>query len=154
SYSYSYPTRKEKRHPTANQWNMSAHDFPYITASGSPSELGHQAGRAARDLIHGFLGYNLRSAGVPEKRSHAEILDRVRFFEPMFREHCQALLEEVRGLAEGAEVSYEEALLLQIRGEIRAVPEGACTAFAIAGRGTDTGQVMIGQNSDIPAEME
>jgi isopenicillin-N N-acyltransferase-like protein len=133
---------------------MSALEFPFIVASGSPFEMGRQHGAAAREIIHRFLAFNLRGAGVPARRSRAEVLERVRFFEPLFREHCPALLEEVRGLAEGAGLSYEEALLLQIRGEVNAVPEGGCTAFAISGRGTATGQVLIGQNSDVDAEME
>src|SRR5947207_14724142 len=113
---------------------MSATEFPFIVASGSPFEMGRQHGAAARGIINRFLAFNLRGAGVPARRSRAEVLERVRFFEPLLREHCPALLEEVRGLAEGAGLSYEEALLLQIRGEINAVPEGGRTASAITGR--------------------
>ena len=64
------------------------------------------------------------------------------------------LLEEVRGLAEGAGLRLEEALLPQIRGEIARLPaEGGCTTFAVAGRHTEDGGRLIGQTSDMHPEV-
>jgi isopenicillin-N N-acyltransferase-like protein len=63
------------------------------------------------------------------------------------------LLEEVRGLAEGAGVPFAEALAVQIRGELVQAQADACTTFVIAARGTAAGEILIGQNSDVEPEL-
>jgi isopenicillin-N N-acyltransferase-like protein len=63
-------------------------------------------------------------------------------------------VDEIRGLAEGARVHFGQALAVQIRGELGQVTEGGCTTFVIAGLGTATGQILIGQNSDVEPEHE
>src|SRR5262249_50287901 len=67
---------------------------------------------------------------------------------------CPWLLEEVTGLAEGARVSGDDALAAQIRGELAAVGDEACTAFAVGRTGTCTGEILIGQTSDTAPEIE
>lgn len=129
--------------------------YPRFTASGSPRELGRQHGEQASRHIHGYLEF-LRSA---LKLSAAEFAARTLRFEPLFRETCPHLLEEVAGLAEGARLARHEALALQLRGEIGACADsacgdGACTTFVISGRGTASGEPLIGQTSDTPAEIE
>src|SRR5262249_55821190 len=72
-------------------------------------------------------------------------------FLPLFERHCPHIVEEIRGLAEGAGLPLAEALAVQIRGELGA---GGCTTFVISRRGTVSGQVLVGQNSDVEPELE
>jgi isopenicillin-N N-acyltransferase-like protein len=125
--------------------------FSYLEVSGTPFELGCQHGELAREQVRGFADYLLRTAGASRNR----VLAATHRFLPLFQRHCPTLLEEARGLAEGARVTFEEALLLQIRGEIAGVlgAEG-CTTFAVEGRHTTSGGILIGQTSDMAPELE
>jgi len=125
--------------------------FPYFEVAGTPYELGYQHGELAREQVRGFAAYLLGTAGAPPEA----VLAATHRFLPLFRRHCPTLLEEIRGLAEGARISLEEALLLQIRGEIAGVltAEG-CTTFAVEGRHTQGGGILIGQTSDMAPELE
>src|SRR5206468_3529765 len=75
-------------------------------------------------------------------------------FLPLFEKHCPHLVEELRGLAEGADVDLAEALAVQVRGELGPVGGEGCTTLVVAPRGTAAGQVLIGQNSDLEPELE
>ena len=66
-------------------------------------------------------------------------------------ELSEALLEEVRGLADGAGICFEEAVLCQVRGEAAHSSEG-CTAFALRGEATANGNMLVGQNQDLGPE--
>src|SRR5262249_44462066 len=119
-------------------------------ARGTHRELGRQHGEQCRDRLLAFLDYLGSTLRLSREQVHARALR----FLPLFERHCPHLVEEVRGLAEGAAVPLGEALAVQIRGEMgAALPEG-CTTFVIAGRGTATGQVLIGQNSDMDPELD
>ncbi len=124
--------------------------FPYVAAAGSPAELGRQHGRQAAAQIAGFLDYLYRLAGRPR----AEVLQAALRFLPLLERYCPTVLEEVRGLAEGAELTLAEALLLQVRGEVLPLLAEGCTTFALSGGRTRGGGILIGQNSDMEPELE
>jgi isopenicillin-N N-acyltransferase-like protein len=134
--------------------------FPYIEVSGTPFQMGMQHGRQAAGQVRGFAEYLIsaaRTAGddrSPEELRRAVLLGTHRFL-PWFEQYCPTVLEEVRGLAEGAELTLEEALLLQIRGEIVPALGGeGCTSYAVTARGTSTGGILAGQTSDMEPAME
>lgn len=122
--------------------------FPRFDARGTHRELGQQHGEQVGDRLRAFLDY----LGSVLKLSPAQMRDRALRFQAVFERHCPHLVEEVRGLAEGARVEFADALAVQIRGELGPVAEAACTTFVISARGTASGQVLIGQNSDIEPE--
>ena len=124
------------------------HEFPLIEVSGDARQMGRQHGEQAAPLIRRYLDWIEKSCGRPRDALTAGALE--------FLPHIEALspryAEEVRGLAEGAAISFEEALLCQVRGEAaRAAPEG-CTAFALTGTATADGAPLAGQNQDLPPE--
>lgn len=126
------------------------HAYPFFTARGSHRELGRQHGAQARGPVRAFVAYLGSLLGLSREQLHARSLR----FLPLFERHCPHLLDEVRGLAEGAGVPLAEALAVQVRGELgQAVAEG-CTTFVAASSATATGQVLIGQNSDVEPELE
>ena len=128
---------------------MQMTQYPLVQVSGAPYEMGVQHGEQAKPQIDRFLDLLIGN------RDRAALLSRTDTFAPLFEKYVPERVEEIRGLAEGAKISFQEALLLQIRGEIHGVQsEGACTAFAIGPRMTASGEILIGQNSDMTKAME
>lgn len=123
--------------------------YPLFEVSGDAYELGRQHGEVARVRILMFLGYLCETL----KLSDEDVDRRARRFLPLFQRHCSHLLPELEGLADGAGISLGLALAAQMRGELAMLADGACTTFVIGRRGTANGQVLIGQTSDMPAEM-
>jgi isopenicillin-N N-acyltransferase-like protein len=123
--------------------------YPLFTARGGHRELGREHGEQARSRVRGFLDY----LGQTLRLARTEVETRALRFLPLFERHCPHLLDEVRGLAEGAGVPLAEALAVQVRGELGPVSAEACTTFVVSGRGTVTGRVLIGQNSDMDPEI-
>ncbi len=123
--------------------------YPLFVARGTPRELGRQHGEQARTRVRGFLDYLAHSLRL----SREQFATRALRFLPLFERHCPHLVEEVRGLAEGAAVPLAEALAVQVRGELGQVQGEGCTTFVISAGGTASGQVLIGQNSDVEPEL-
>ncbi|MSS71586.1 MAG: hypothetical protein EXS64_08860 [Candidatus Latescibacteria bacterium] len=124
--------------------------FPFVRVKGSRYAMGRQHGEIAGERVRRFIDLLLNGAKV----SLEEGGRRAMRFLPLFERFSPGLVEEVRGLADGAKVSFEEALLLQVRGEIAGVTPEGCTAFALSREVTRTGQVIAGQNSDMGREIE
>ena len=59
------------------------------------------------------------------------------------------LLEEIRGLAEGARIEMADALACNIRSLPTGTGEGGCTAYAVSRNGTAERGILAGQNSDM-----
>jgi isopenicillin-N N-acyltransferase-like protein len=88
----------------------------------------------------------------PQRLSREQLRQRAARFRPAFDRYCPHLLEEMRGLGEGAGVTFEEAMACNIRGELRYAREEGCTAYAIGRRGTAGREVIAGQNADLGPE--
>lgn len=140
--------------------------FPYFEFSGSNRQIGYQHGREAGDYVHGHLEMAL---GKLDRRgvSHELARERAAQYLPFIEQWSPHLAEELAGLAEGAEISPTDAVILQLRAEL-AVDPGVemdsvdaalaretiaheCTTFAIDGSLTTDGVPIAGQNADLPA---
>ncbi len=122
--------------------------FPLIEVRGSAYEMGQQYGEQAAELIRRYLVLIERLTGKPRDllwRNAMKFLPRMKALSSLF-------VEEVSGLAEGAGISFEEAVLCQVRAEAGQSWEGGCTAFALRGEVTADGDVLVGQNQDLPPE--
>ncbi|MGE5590484.1 MAG: C45 family autoproteolytic acyltransferase/hydrolase [Bacillota bacterium] len=131
-----------------------ARPIPYLKVKGSAYELGFQHGRAFDQRIRTMSAQSLawveRTAGV----ARADLLSRVRQYVPFVEEATPYLIEEVRGIADGAAIPFEETFALQARFELVYTPAPECTVFGAAAERTRDGKVMIGQNMDLPPEDE
>ncbi len=87
------------------------------------------------------------------KLSQERFRRRAAQFQPMFGRYCPHLLEEMRGLAEGAGIAFEDAMACSIRGELRSAHAEGCTAYAIGRGGTAQHEVIAGQNADMGSNM-
>ena len=128
---------------------MSAsHTFPLLEVSGSAYAMGYQHGEQAAYLIQKYLLWIEHLTGKPR-----DVLCRKAMaFWPFMEALGATFAEEVRGLADGAQIRFEEAVLCQARAEAARVPEGGCTAFALKGVATADGQALAGQNQDLEPE--
>ncbi len=157
-----------------------ARQFELLRVSGSPRQIGLQVGselrekvwQAVEQIFEYELGfYKWQTVGAyPDlgDLSRDRILGATRAFLPHLEAYAPDMVEELRGIAEGARISFEEALLLQIRGEIvyaltppdfatagaAAASSAACTAFAISGAGTRNGETLVGQNWDYAVDLD
>src|SRR5208283_2958993 len=122
--------------------------FPLIEVKGTAYEMGRQHGEQAGELVRKYLIWIERLAGKPREflcRNAHRFLGAIERLSPKY-------VEEVRGLADGAGISFPEALLCQVRTQALYAAEAGCTTFALKGEATLNGEVMIGQNQDLEPE--
>lgn len=125
------------------------HPFPVVSVRGNSYELGRQHGEQARPLIEGYLCLIEHLTGLPRD---ALCRSAMRFV-PCMKALSPAFVEEISGLADGAQLSFEEAVLCQVRSEAgNGSKEGGCTAFALTGSATTGGRTLAGQNQDLRPE--
>jgi len=130
--------------------------FPLVEVSGTAREMGFQHGAQAAQLIHKYLLWIEKSTG----KERGELGQRALAFQPAMEALSPLFVEEVRGLAAGAGITFAEAMICQARGEAARAPlnEGdtafaeGCTAFAFTGSATRGGVPLAGQNQDLPPE--
>jgi len=133
---------------------VTATSFPEIIIAGGPFERGRQHGQQAGELIARHLALLTEALGQPRQVGVGATLRRddlsrlAERFLPAYEAYAPDLVEELRGVAAGARISFAEALLLNVRGEVLGLRDEGCTAFAV-GRGlTAACGVIAGQNSD------
>jgi hypothetical protein len=140
---------------------MSPEPFPFVSVSGTPRERGRQYGAAVADRIRRSIGIytgQIRKLGLESgdlQRLVHEFLPRIEAFGAEY-------VEEMRGIAEGAEVGLEEIVLVNARTEIVSLarlqapsadeePDG-CTGAVILPSRSRNGRLIHGQNWDWRAE--
>lgn len=122
-----------------------------VTASGSPYQIGYQHGLAAAEEVRFsidtyqqmFLNYSHLTWVEAKKRSQAYV--------PYIKEFDPTLLEEMAGIADGAQVTLEDILALNARSEV-VMMQGesldGCTSFASVGAASAEGKAWLAQNWD------
>ena len=113
--------------------------------------MGVQHGEQCGERAHRFLD-TILSGAVKGETTREEVVGRTAAFRPLFEQYVPRLMEEIRGLGDGAGLTPDEALLLQTRGAAARM-EG-CTTFVVSASGTTDGRILIGQNSDMNPEQE
>lgn len=134
--------------------------FPLIDLSGSPRERGRIHGQAAADrLRRGAKMYaeSLLESGV----DWAELERRAEALAPSIEKFDPNYIEEMRGIAEGANEPFAAVVLMNARTEMvaaarqeqeaRQVPDGCTAALALPAASAD-GVLLHGQNWDWRAE--
>ena len=143
-----------------------ARRFELLKVGGTPRQIGLQVGDALRDKVplaidqifeHELTYYDAMTFGrIPPlaPMTRPSVMAATRAFLPHFEAYAPGMVEELRGIAEGAHIEFEEALLLQIRGEIVYAMTTGCTAFALSGRVTKDGAAISGQNWDYAIDLD
>jgi len=138
--------------------------LPLVHIEGAPFERGRQYGRACGDLIARYPDVlaavledegQLRALSMGIRRpSRADLLASARIFLPRLQAFAPHLVQEVRGIADGAERPFDEVLLVNVRAEVLGLlqtlsgPVDGCTALAVGASRTASGKPLAGQNLD------
>jgi hypothetical protein len=128
-----------------------------IRAEGGPYDLGYQHASQCKDLIRRLARESLPDEITRSGQADFTLVKKgTREYEAHIKSFAPHLLDEIRGIADGAGIDYEEALMLQCRGELVywARTQLECTSFAIAKSRSATGGVIVGQNLDLAPSFE
>lgn len=135
--------------------------LPLIEARGTHREIGRQVGEAARERIRRSVAYYEEHiewlAGMPFAAAEARTLPLLRRAERELPQY----VDELRGMAEGAGVSFEKLLVLNCGEEVLCAadpgaaaplrPPDHCTCLAVSA----PGRTIVGHNEDwIEADVE
>ena len=104
--------------------------FPILSLSGSARERGVQHGRAAASRVAHSVASYARLFAYYRGQAWSEMQRRAAAYLPVLEAHAPALLDEMRGIADGSGRAFEEILALNVRTELLA---GALVASQHAG---------------------
>lgn len=118
--------------------------YPEFEVAGSPRAIGLQIGEAMREQIRGFCEIAMEHVNRTVRVSREAALAVARESLAFAEDYAPEMVEELRGVAEAADVSLDDVMLLQVRNQLQ--PEGAegCTSLSACGPGTR----MVAQNWD------
>jgi hypothetical protein len=131
--------------------------WPVVEVEGEPYQLGYAHGRRCADLIARFARIGMpRYLGTPTVEILDELRDPLAAYAASIQEAAPHLFEEIRGIADGAGLAFEEALLLQLRpelGYVRRKRSQGCTSIGVRAERSATSAALVAQNVDMPIEL-
>ncbi|MDR0851847.1 MAG: C45 family peptidase [Clostridiales Family XIII bacterium] len=137
---------------------MSDKYYELFVFKGTHREVGRQNGEARRAQIRQHLDLTYDLAQRVSNISKEKALETAVLFKPYINQYAPGFLEEIEGLGEGAGISEEEALLLQVRQEVVHLAQFGsgfeCTSYAVGAPYTKDGKVYSGQNADLAGDFE
>ncbi|KAI9151361.1 GMC oxidoreductase [Paramyrothecium foliicola] len=153
---------KSAEHSSENESVSTVHDnnpLVQITmlelhCSGSPYEIGIQHGSQAKDKVHSSLSFYNNLFQKTCSMEWADVCDEASKYIGPLTKHFDAYTEEMRGIADGAGVSFLDILALNVRTEITfglftqrkaSPPLDGCTSLAYV---LDSGTSVLAQNWD------
>lgn len=126
--------------------------FKMIECGGTAYEIGLQYGREAKQNIQKAL--SLLIAGLrmsPFRADREKVLACGKKYLANVKAFDSSGIDRVRGMADGAEISFDEAFAIHCYMELAInypYLAGMCTSFAATGPATKDGITMLGQNID------
>ena len=115
----------------------------FLHLEGSPREMGLQHGRLLRPVVQRLFEEYMRMICWFRALSRAELLRRGRRLEPYIP---APYLDEMRGLAEGAALAYDDILIAHTF--LESVQAVQCSCFAAHGAATRGRELIFGRNLD------
>ena len=134
--------------------------FPHVRVGGSPLERGRQYGAQAHDRVHASLEAYERVFSHYAGWDWPHVKRQALAFEAPIAALEPAYLEEMRGIAMGAGVDFEDILGLNVRHRDhvpaqarkalapRSSKRGECTSFCILPEISASGHLLVGENWD------
>jgi len=127
----------------------------FLKVTGTPHERGFQQGEALKETIHEVIllwkADLERNFGLPAETFITRFYQNTDFLFSI-RKYTPDLLEELKGLSEGAKIDFRTLYIFQLIDEVwamgRDVTRHHCTSFGL--EKTESQPVMTGQNLDIP----
>ena len=140
--------------------SSSQEPLPVVRVEGTHYEMGRQIGQDRRAVIHAMLAtYRHHFEAERERlriRSWREATLHARKYLPFAEESVPQYVEELQGMADGAEIDFNDLLVLNC---MEALTEDAlhrgCTSLAAAPEVTADGTLLVGHNEDwLPDDFE
>lgn len=130
-------------------------EIPHIELTGTPHQRGVAYGDAAasrvRRSVEAYRSVFSALAGWDWDR----VVDEAMRYEPAIEAFGPSYLEEMKGIAEGADLEYGDILAINTRTEVmfaakarKATGRGECSAFGVLPSRSADGHLLIGQNWD------
>ncbi len=128
---------------------MSVSDrFRELEVSGTYRDMGRQIGEGARDEIRQFCDMALERVNQTVRVSYESAMRVVAEAIPLAEAYSAEMVDELRGMAEGARVSFEKIMLLQVRNQLKPDGDAGCTSFSLAPSKLGRHGGLVGQNWD------
>lgn len=130
-----------------------------LCLEGMPRELGRAHGEALRQQIRSFLDDNLARLNrvLPRQISLEALEPEIAAYRREIVAAAPSLAEEIVGMAEGAGITPDEAMLLQIRREVmgysRITTSGDCTTLCLRSEGGSALAQTIDLNGNLEDQM-
>ena len=135
--------------------------LPLVAARGTRYEVGLAHGGQAGDLVRGTLEWSLEQLRIGSVE-HGEARARAERLLPYIEGMLPDLLEECRGIADGAGLPLLDVLVINTRYELLfltgsqaprpGVAGAECSLIGVTGHRSETGAPMIAQNVDLGPE--
>ena len=123
--------------------------IPLIETGGRPYDIGHDVGRGAAAQIRGGVASLREELGGLDP---ATAVGRVGPYLEATERAAPWLLEELRGMADGAEVPFPALFALNAGEELaQAVGRTGCTVAGVGPEGTADGSTLLAHNEDTTA---
>lgn len=124
-----------------------------LYAQGTPYEVGFQHGRLLKEQVRANIGNVMNLADLMIKKSNKpevkqKLINGAKNLEQHIPQHFK---EEIRGLADGAEMSLESILFLQCIGDIA---EHGCSNYALSEGATENKEMIQVRILDFPLDLE
>ena len=127
--------------------------FPLYRFSGSHTDIGRGYGTAAREALQHRAEELPTEIAARSGRSLDDLQHQLDLFSEQYQRYAPHVLDEIRGIAAGAGIEPETALLFRCRWDVLATAAGrgsGCTSFVVAPEATASGGMIGGQNKDVP----
>lgn len=124
-----------------------------------PLNRGIAYGRAAQERIRRIIAVYEQTFGAMTGLTWPQLIDRAMVMLGPAREFAPDLVTEIEGIAQGAELSFEDIFLLNSRSEImfgisEIADSDECTTLAVLPETTAKGELLVAQNWDWICEVE
>jgi isopenicillin-N N-acyltransferase-like protein len=131
--------------------------FKILTLQGTPYERGCQYGEQAKDVIDQSLeSYYIVVEHFNPQLNKKALHEKALQFVPFIEKYDSEIMEEIRGIAEGAEKSLGEIMFLNARAEL-SYPQmklagsellAGCTTLAVTPEASSSGHTLAAENWD------
>lgn len=141
--------------------------FKIVKVGGTPFEIGFDYGKECKDEIQLFIKDVLPKVLSFDRDVDLNKIAKMSLdYELYIKKAAPHLLEEIRGIGEGAGISYEKALMLQCRSELvytakmnweiknKTNSQLECSSFGVSRERSFNDKVIIGQNVDMGKDLE
>jgi len=126
-------------------------EMQLVEAAGTPYEIGYAHGAAAKEkILRGIANYT-HQFRTWSSLSWEEAKIRSRQFVSVVEAADPDLIEEVRGVADGAGLEFDDIMTLNVRSEVLyslSTIGDACTSFAVTPEYSENAHTFLGQNWD------